>query len=108
MQNRNESILSSWHHAKQRKWSWKSPEILSSNTAFMTGSLCVNGIVSVSVDYKQTLRLLQALYVFMGLSLARDEFNWLLRHYDNPPSKKMNVKSHMDELVDRWDTHGDR
>ena len=45
--------------------------------------------------------LLQALYVFMGLSLARDEFNWLLRHYDNPPPKKMNVKWHMDELVDR-------
>lgn len=43
----------------------------------------------------------KALYVFMGLSLARDEFNWLLRHYDNPPPKKMNVKLHMDELVDR-------
>ena len=57
--------------------------------------------IFMSESWFQTLLLFQALYVFMGLSLARDEFNWLLRHYDNPPSKKMNVKSHMDELVDR-------
>ena len=43
----------------------------------------------------------QALYVFMALSLARDEFQWLLRHYDNPPPKKANVKWHHEEFVDR-------
>ena len=43
----------------------------------------------------------QALCVFMALSLARDEFNWLLRHYDNPPPKKANMKWHPEEFVDR-------
>ena len=43
----------------------------------------------------------KALYVFMALSLARDEFNWLLRHYDNPPPRKANVKWHHEEFVDR-------
>lgn len=37
----------------------------------------------------------------MALSLARDEFNWLLRHYENPPTKKINVKWHPEEFVDR-------
>ena len=37
----------------------------------------------------------------MALSLARDEFQWLLRHYDNPPPKKANVKWHHEEFVDR-------
>ena len=44
----------------------------------------------------------QALYVFMALSLARDEFLWLLRHHDNPPRavpKKAAPK--MEELIER-------
>jgi NCK-associated protein 1 len=42
----------------------------------------------------------KALYIFMALSLARDEFLWLLRHYDNPPPKKMNVWR-QEEFIDR-------
>ena len=44
---------------------------------------------------------LQALYVFMALSLARDEFSWILRHHDNPAPKKANVKHVIDDFVDR-------
>ncbi|ELU15795.1 hypothetical protein CAPTEDRAFT_228503 [Capitella teleta] len=43
----------------------------------------------------------KALYVFMALSLARDEFLWLLRHYDNPPPKKISVRWHQEEFIDR-------
>ena len=45
---------------------------------------------------------LQALYVFLGLSLARDEIFWLLAHYDNIPTKaKQNKKISQDDFVDR-------
>ena len=44
---------------------------------------------------------LQALYVFMALSLARDEFSWILRHHDNPSPKKANVKHIAEDFVDR-------
>jgi NCK-associated protein 1 len=44
----------------------------------------------------------KALLVFMALSFARDEIHWLLRHYDNPKSKKTGVvKSAPEELLDR-------
>jgi NCK-associated protein 1 len=37
----------------------------------------------------------------MGLSFARDEVHWLLRHCDNPPVRQGKVKSSSDDLVDR-------
>ena len=43
----------------------------------------------------------KALLVFMALSFARDEIHWLLRHYDNPKTKKAGVKSNPEELLDR-------
>lgn len=42
----------------------------------------------------------KALFVFMGLSFARDEVLWLLRHHENPPLQKVKGKS-ADDLVDR-------
>ncbi|KAK7078914.1 Nck-associated protein 1, partial [Halocaridina rubra] len=42
----------------------------------------------------------KALFVFMGLSFARDEVMWLLRHHENPPLHKVKGKL-ADELVDR-------
>ena len=36
----------------------------------------------------------------MGLSFARDEVSWLLRHHDNPPPRTNKSKS-SEELVDR-------
>ena len=36
----------------------------------------------------------------MGLSFARDEVNWLLRHHDNPPPRTNKNKS-TEDLVDR-------
>ncbi|CAL4093232.1 unnamed protein product, partial [Meganyctiphanes norvegica] len=42
----------------------------------------------------------KALFVFMGLSFARDEVLWLLRHHENPPLQKVKGKSG-DDLVDR-------
>lgn len=42
----------------------------------------------------------KALMVFMGLSYARDEVYWLLRHNDNPPQQKSKGKS-TEDLVDR-------
>jgi NCK-associated protein 1 len=43
----------------------------------------------------------KALLVFMGLSFARDEVYWLLRHCDNPPVRQGKVKSQSEDLVDR-------
>ncbi|RUS84127.1 hypothetical protein EGW08_008101 [Elysia chlorotica] len=43
----------------------------------------------------------KALYVFQGLSLARDEVLWLLRHVVNPPSKRHNVKLSPEDFYDR-------
>lgn len=37
----------------------------------------------------------------MGLSFARDEIHWLLRHYDNPPVRQRGIKTHAEDLVDR-------
>lgn len=42
----------------------------------------------------------KVLLVFTGLSYARDEVYWLLRHSDNPPLQKGKSKS-ADDLVDR-------
>lgn len=42
----------------------------------------------------------KALFVFIGLCLARDEILWLLRHSDNPPLTKNKGKS-TEDLVDR-------
>ncbi|XP_052066391.1 nck-associated protein 1-like isoform X4 [Mytilus californianus] len=43
----------------------------------------------------------KALYVWQGLSVARDEIHWLLRHFDNPPSKRHNIKLSQEDFVDR-------
>ena len=43
----------------------------------------------------------KSLLVFMGLSFARDEVHWLLRHCDNPPVRQGKAKSQSDDLVDR-------
>ncbi|KAK2722427.1 membrane-associated protein Hem-like [Artemia franciscana] len=44
----------------------------------------------------------KALFVFMGLSLARDEVIWLVRHHDNLPSKQAQGKNKLvEDLVDR-------
>ena len=39
--------------------------------------------------------------VFMMLSHARDEIQWLLRHADNMPQSKGKVKINPDDLNDR-------
>lgn len=36
----------------------------------------------------------------MGLSFARDEVYWLLRHHDNPPPRNNKAKT-AEDLVDR-------
>ncbi|KAJ8298681.1 hypothetical protein KUTeg_022741 [Tegillarca granosa] len=43
----------------------------------------------------------KALYVFEALSMGRDELHWLLRHFDNPPSKRHNIKMSQEDFVDR-------
>eukprot|EP00105_Crassostrea_gigas_P041372 XP_019925520.1 PREDICTED: nck-associated protein 1 isoform X1 [Crassostrea gigas] len=43
----------------------------------------------------------KGLYVFQALAVARDEIHWLLRHFDNPPSKKHTVKLSQEDFVDR-------
>ncbi|KAI1280571.1 Membrane-associated protein Hem [Halotydeus destructor] len=43
----------------------------------------------------------KSLLVFMGLSFARDEVQWLLRHYDNPPVRQRGAKSQIEDLIDR-------
>ena len=43
----------------------------------------------------------QGLYIFQALAVARDEIHWLLRHFDNPPSKKNAVKLSQEDFVDR-------
>ncbi|XP_035825856.1 membrane-associated protein Hem isoform X2 [Aplysia californica] len=43
----------------------------------------------------------KAKYIFQGLSLARDEVLWLLRHVTNPPSKRHNVKMSPEDFYDR-------
>ncbi|KAL5007330.1 hypothetical protein ScPMuIL_016136 [Solemya velum] len=43
----------------------------------------------------------KAVYVFQALSIARDEVHWLLRHFDNPPSRRHNVKIAQEDFVDR-------
>ncbi|KAF4526918.1 hypothetical protein B566_EDAN008361 [Ephemera danica] len=42
----------------------------------------------------------KALLIFIGLSCARDEVLWLLRHNDNPPQQKSKGKT-AEDLVDR-------
>ena len=45
----------------------------------------------------------KALYLWMALCLARDEFSWLLRHSENVPQKKAAAnKTHGEDFVDRW------
>ncbi|XP_076048024.1 nck associated protein 1 Hem isoform X3 [Oratosquilla oratoria] len=43
----------------------------------------------------------KALFVFMGLSFARDEVLWLLRHHENPPLQKVKSGKSAEDLVDR-------
>ncbi|XP_014239900.1 membrane-associated protein Hem [Cimex lectularius] len=42
----------------------------------------------------------KALLIFMGLSFAKDEIYWLLRHNENPPLQKVKGKN-TDDLLDR-------
>ncbi|XP_063219756.1 membrane-associated protein Hem [Bacillus rossius redtenbacheri] len=42
----------------------------------------------------------KALLIYIGLSFARDEVHWLLRHNDNPPLQKNKSRS-AEDLVDR-------
>jgi len=42
----------------------------------------------------------QSLYLWMSLSLARDEFHWLLRHAENVPQKKSSATK-AEDYVDR-------
>lgn len=41
------------------------------------------------------------LLALMGLSYARDEINWLLRHADNQPQNKGKIKYQVEDLTDR-------
>ncbi|XP_074659971.1 nck-associated protein 1-like [Tubulanus polymorphus] len=43
----------------------------------------------------------KALYIFMALSMCKDEIEWLLRHYGNPPPKKLNLRVSAEDFVDR-------
>jgi len=43
----------------------------------------------------------KALYVFQALSMAQNEVHWLLRHYQNPPSRRHNVKINPEDFMDR-------
>ncbi|XP_027196492.2 nck associated protein 1 Hem [Dermatophagoides pteronyssinus] len=44
----------------------------------------------------------KTLFVFMALSFARDEVYWLLRHYENPPSRQSGKsKVSPEDLIDR-------
>ncbi|XP_074604970.1 nck associated protein 1 Hem isoform X2 [Brevipalpus obovatus] len=43
----------------------------------------------------------KALLVFMALSFARDEVNWLLRHCENNPARQTRPKTQVEDLVDR-------
>jgi len=46
------------------------------------------------------LCLCQSLYLWMSLSFARDEFQWLLRHAENVPQKK-SAATKAEDYVDR-------
>lgn len=43
----------------------------------------------------------KSLYVFMGLSFARDEVHWLLRHCDNLPQRQGRTRTQAEDLIDR-------
>lgn len=43
----------------------------------------------------------KVLLSLMGLSYARDEVDWLLRHADNPPQNKGKIKYQVEDLTDR-------
>jgi NCK-associated protein 1 len=43
----------------------------------------------------------KVLLIFIGLSFARDEVNWLLRHNDNIPTRQGRSKAQSEDLVDR-------
>ncbi|XP_064603762.1 membrane-associated protein Hem-like isoform X2 [Liolophura sinensis] len=43
----------------------------------------------------------KALFVFQAVCMGRDEIHWLLRHFDNPPSKRHNIKIAQEDFVDR-------
>lgn len=52
------------------------------------------------MNYLHTL-FLQVLFVFMGLSFARDEVHWLLRHCENLPQRQGRARTQPEDLVDR-------
>ncbi|XP_060594108.1 membrane-associated protein Hem-like isoform X2 [Ruditapes philippinarum] len=43
----------------------------------------------------------KALYVLQALSMAQNEVHWLLRHFQNPPGRRHNVKMNQEDFVDR-------
>ncbi|KFM78035.1 Nck-associated protein 1, partial [Stegodyphus mimosarum] len=43
----------------------------------------------------------KVLFVFMGLSFARDEVHWLLRHCENLPQRQGRARTQAEDLVDR-------
>ncbi|KAL4225584.1 Nck-associated protein 1 [Mactra antiquata] len=43
----------------------------------------------------------KALFVLQGLSMAQNEVHWLLRHFQNPPGRRHNVKMNQEDFVDR-------
>ncbi|GFV82976.1 membrane-associated protein Hem [Trichonephila clavipes] len=43
----------------------------------------------------------KVLFVFMGLSFARDEVHWLLRHCENLPQRQGRTRTQAEDLVDR-------
>ncbi|XP_067656118.1 nck-associated protein 1-like isoform X1 [Haliotis asinina] len=43
----------------------------------------------------------KGMFVVQGLSMARDEIHWLLRHVVNPPSKRHNIKLSQEDFYDR-------
>ncbi|XP_052216371.1 membrane-associated protein Hem-like isoform X3 [Dreissena polymorpha] len=43
----------------------------------------------------------KALYVLQALTMAQNEVHWLLRHFQNPPSKRHNIKMNQEDFMDR-------
>lgn len=43
----------------------------------------------------------KALYVLQALSMAQYEAHWVMRHFQNPPGRRHNVKMNQEDFVDR-------
>lgn len=58
-------------------------------------------VIAKCTFVRHNISILQALYVFKGLSMAQDEVHWVLRHVANPPSRRHNVKLPQEDFHDR-------